>query len=134
MAERDRSQREEFAEEEASLWRITFGPLIWAIHFAASYGFTALFCAKWGLSDVSFLWLRAAIAGSAALSLLAIGWIGWRAWVQWDFLTDWDYEHNFARGEDRHEFLGHAAFLLAIVSFVGVCYTALPALLIGSCR
>ena len=120
----------EFAEESDSLWRITFGPLIWAVHFGVSYAATAIACAKpFGEPED----LVAAIGALTVAALAGIAWVGWRAWVQWDYLDDRDYEHELAREEDRHEFLGHAAFLLAVVSFIGVVYVALPAFAIGSC-
>ena len=37
---------QEFADEQPSLWRITLGPTIWAIHFLASYAAAAVWCAK----------------------------------------------------------------------------------------
>ena len=36
--------------------------------------------------------------------------------------------------EDRHQFLGHAGFLLALVSFIGVVYDTLPLIILGTCR
>jgi len=54
--------------------------------------------------------------------------------VQWDYLDDRDYEHDLARKEDRHEFLGHASFLLSIISFIGVIYVAMPVLFLETCR
>ena len=123
------SDEKEFAEESDSIWRITFGPLIWAVHFGASYAATAIVCAKGGDVDV----LRTGVVALTAAALAGILYVGRRAWRQWDFLDDRDYEHELAREEDRHEFLGHAAFLLAIVSFIGVAYVALPTLVIGSC-
>lgn len=69
-----------------------------------------------------------------ALALGGIALAAWRSWKQWDFLDDYDYSHDLAREEDRHEFLGHAAFLLSIVSFVGVIYVAMPVWLAGSCQ
>ncbi len=120
----------EFRSEAVSLWRITFGPLIWAVHFAASYAATALICAKGGAVEG----LRLGIGIGTGVALVAIAWLGWQAWRQWDLLCDRDWENDQGTGEDRHQFLGHAAFLLAVVSFIGVSYVALPALLIGTCR
>ncbi|GGL64646.1 hypothetical protein [Wenxinia marina] len=134
MAERKQLHRE-FSEELSSLWRIAIAPSVWAIHFVASYGLAAVWCAKWSdatlLGDVS-AW-RVLICGASVVALGIIGWIGWKAWRQWDFLEDWDYTHPLATEEDRHEFLGHAAFLLAVLSAVGVIATTLPALLISTC-
>ncbi len=122
----------EFRSEAMSLWRIIFGPLIWAVHFAASYGATALICAK-GTADAVDA-LRLGIGIGTGLALVAIAWLGWRSWQQWDVVRDRDWENDQGTGEDRHQFLGHAAFLLAVISFIGVSYVALPVLLIGTCQ
>ena len=124
----------EFSEEADSIFHITLAPLVWALHFVISYGGAAVWCAKLAGPFDSILLLRLGIGALTALALALIVWVGWRAWRQWDFTDDWDYVHDQGVSEDRHEFLGHAAFLLAIVSFIGVVYVAMPALLIGSCR
>ncbi|MBM9596175.1 hypothetical protein [Roseitranquillus sediminis] len=129
-----KSDEAEFAEEADSLWRITLGPLIWALHFVASYGTTAAWCAKVATAFEPVPGLRIGLAVLTVAALAGIVWVGWRAWRQWDFTEDWDYVNKEGENEDRHEFLGHAAFLLAIVSFVGVVYVAMPVLLIESCR
>ena len=135
---KDKQESREFSEESESLVRITLAPALWAVHFALSYASTAIYCAKWGEGADSILGFRIGIAVATVLVLAAIAWLGWRAWRQWDanvgrsareVLEDLVEEH-----EDRHEFLGHAAFLLAIISFVGVVYTALPVALIETCR
>ena len=133
MADRARSdsQSKEFAENADSLWRITLGPLIWALHFVACYAATAVWCAKAGGAGLDPL--RWGIAALTLVSLAGILWVAWRSWRQWDYLDDYDYAHDTASTEDRHEFLGHAAFLLCVVSFIGTVYTALPALFAASC-
>ena len=125
---------QEFSEEADSIWRITFAPLVWALHFVTSYGATAVWCAKLAGPGEPIPFLRLGIAALTAVALAMIAWVAWRAWRQWDFTVDWDYVHDQGASEDRHEFLGHAAFLLAIVSFIGVVYVAMPALFIESCR
>ena len=122
-----------FAEESDSLWRLTFGPLIWALHFATSYAATAIVCARFAGPAQPLTELRIALAILTALALSGIAWIAWRSWRRWDFLDDHDYEHAAAIEEDRHEFLGHASFLLALISFIGVLYVAMVPLLLGSC-
>ena len=122
-----------FSEESESLWRIAFAPALWALHFALSYASTAIFCAK-APTESLFPFFRIGIAALTLVALGLIAWTGWRAWRQWDYLDDYDYEHASAVAEDRHEFLGHAAFLLAIISFVGVIYVGLPVAFIESCR
>lgn len=122
-----------FREERASLVRITWGPLVWAVHFLGSYSATAVYCAKLAETLGGLAVLSSGIALATVLALGAIGWAGWRSWRQWrDGNEEWDDAGGSS--EDRHQFLGHAAFLLAVISFIGVIYTALPALLSASCR
>lgn len=127
---------EEFAEEEASLVRITLGPLIWAVHFVASYAATAVFCAKLEEPEAAIEALRWGIAAATLLALGGIAWAGRQSWRQWREGNEDSFIEDDAdgSGEDRHQFLGHAALLLAVISFIGVIYTALPALLSASCR
>ncbi|MGC9446779.1 hypothetical protein [Cereibacter johrii] len=132
--ERKISQEQEFSEERASLWKITFAPTIWAVHFVLCYGAAAVFCAKVPSAEAEVDLLRWGMAALTLLALAGILLVARSAWKQWDFLDDYDYAHAGGNSEDRHEFLGHAAFLLAIVSFVGTVYTALPALFAGTCR
>ena len=131
---RHEEERKSFAEEADSLWRITFGPLIWAVHFGASHAATAITCARFAAIDDPLGILRLAIGALTLLALAGIAWVAWRAWQRWDFLDDRDYEHEAAIEEDRHEFHGHAGFLLALISFVGVLYVAMPPLLLETCR
>ncbi|MGR3508270.1 MAG: hypothetical protein ACU0CQ_17785 [Sulfitobacter sp.] len=119
-----------YPSETTSVWRITFAPLVWALHFAISYGATALVCAKGGHVGA----LRLGLGGVTAVALLAIIWLAWRAWRHWDIVRDRDWENDAGTNEDRHQFLGHAAFLLAIISFIGVAYVSLPPLLIQTCQ
>lgn len=124
-------EAQEFRAEATSLWRITFSPLIWAVHFVTAYGATALICAK--TAPATVLALRLGIGIGTIVALVAIVWLGWRSWRQWDLIQDREWENDAGTDEDRHQFLGHAAFLLSIISFIGVVYVSLPALLIESC-
>lgn len=136
MSDTGQGDEREFAEASASLWRITFGPLIWAAHFGLSYAGAAVICAKTGGAAVSGL--RLGIGALTLAALVAIAWIGWRAWIQWDMRADRaddpEDRNQWGTSEDRQQFLGHAAFLLAVISFIGVAYVALPAVFIGTCR
>lgn len=124
-------ERHEFREEAESLWRITLAPTTWAMHFVLSYGAAAVVCAKApALAGV----LRLGIGALTVLALALIGWLGWRAWRQWDVSNTGDHTNALGEAEDRHQFLGHAAVLLALISGLGVIYVALPALFIGDCR
>lgn len=129
----ERVDAKTFSEEQSSLWMIALGPTIWAVHFIVCYSATAVVCAKLhGLAADGWL-LQGLIAGATAVALAGIAWVGWRSWRQWDFLDDGDHVHHQAVTEHRHEFLGHASFLLACLSFVGVLYVALPAVFVRGC-
>ncbi|MFD2739463.1 hypothetical protein ACFSUD_07790 [Sulfitobacter aestuarii] len=123
----------EFREEADSLWRLTLGPLVWALHFVISYGATALVCARIAGSAEAVALLRLGIGALTLLAVALILWLGWRSWRQWDVIRDRDWENDQGHSEDRHQFMGHAGFLLAVISLIGVVYVALPVLLIGSC-
>lgn len=119
----------EFAEEQASLFRITLGPLIWAVHFCVCYGLVAVTCAKgWDIGSV-----RLSLLLFSAVALGGIAWIGREAWRQWNPRQTGDFVNRRGRAEDRHHFLGHAAFLLAIIAFIGTVFVSLPLILIGGC-
>ncbi|TNC74985.1 hypothetical protein [Rubellimicrobium roseum] len=127
---------QEFAEERASLVRITFGPLIWAMHFLLSYAGAAVFCAKFPHASEHLDLLVWGIGLATLVALAGIAWQGQRSFHQWrkgneDSLIEEDADGS---SEDRHQFLGHAALLLAVISAVGVIYTALPAFLTATCR
>lgn len=122
-----------WAEEKDSIWRIAFGPLIWAMHFVLTYGGTSVTCFKLYDYPWAMPFLRISIAVITVLALAGIGTVAWRSWQRWDYLDDYDYEHDRAIEEDRHEFLGHAAFLLAVLSGIAVIYVALPAIFMSSC-
>ena len=54
---------------------ISAGVIIWALHFAALYGLTALACARgWNAAVLPALWLATAVAAIAALVVIAAGW------------------------------------------------------------
>jgi hypothetical protein len=134
MAEQPAGGEQEFREEQASLVRITFGPLVWMVHFVVSYAGTAVFCAKLDAPQDAIAWLRGGIGAATLLALGGITWLGWQSWRQWRTDNNDIWDDPAATSEDRHQFLGHAALLLAVISFIGVVYTALPALLSATCR
>lgn len=133
MSEHPPSRREEkraFREEAESLIRITLAPVIWAGHFVLSYCTVAVACAKWGTTEP---W-RGILIVLTVLALGAIVWTGWRSLRQWDVRRTGEFTDPEGKAEDRHQFLGHAAFLLAIISGIGVVYSGLPLLLLEGCR
>ena len=129
-APRPEEDEREFAEEQARLFRITIAPLIWALHFAACYGVVAVTCAKgWELGTV-----RPGLLAFSAAALVGIALTGLVARRQWGPARHGDAGDRGGRAGVRHRFLGHAAFLLAVISAIGVIFVPLPLLMIGSCR
>ena len=129
MSQRD-ADREEFREEAGSLVRITLAPLIWAAHFVICYGAIAVTCAKApGWSGP----VRLGLIVLTVVALAGIVWIGLRAIRQWNVAGTGTYSNPEGTGGDRHRFLGHAAFLLAVVSGIGVIYVGLPVLMLEGC-
>lgn len=127
---RDRQDEKEFGEEQASLLKITFGPLIWAGHFLVCYGLVAVACAK-GLDIVA---VRTGLIAMSGAALAGIAWLARAAWRQWNVAETGDLVNRGGRAEDRHHFLGHAAFLLTVISAIGVVFASLPLILIGGCQ
>ncbi|MGQ7846014.1 hypothetical protein ACUNV4_16145 [Granulosicoccus sp. 3-233] len=128
----DQDERE-FAEEADSLWCIVFSPLVWVFHFLGCYIVTAIVCTKMPEAD-SISELRWFILCITLASLAGIAVIGWRSWNQWGFVEDGVKDQYLPTEEHRHEFLAHASFLLSIVSFIGVCYVAIPSMFLDSCQ
>jgi uncharacterized membrane protein len=117
------------------LWRIALGPLIFVAHFVLTYAGASVVCAKLiGEYGWAMLFLQVSIGAITVLALAGIAWAGWRSWRQWDYFDDYDYVHDRPIEEDRHEFLGHAAFLLALVSAIAVTYVGLPAIYVAACH
>ena len=73
--------------------------------------------------------LRLSVLALTIGALALIGWLGWRSYRQWN-----PQGEDVEEPEERHQCLGHAAFLLALISAIGVAYVALPALFIESCQ
>ncbi|ETX16597.1 membrane protein [Roseivivax halodurans JCM 10272] len=117
-------------DRHQSLWFLITGPTLWALHFCTVYAMTAIYCEKLGDEAGP---LRLGILGVTLGALVLIGITAWLSWRQWDYTDDWDYEHDGLTVEDRREFIGHAGFLLCVVSVIGVIYVALPAAFVGSC-
>lgn len=125
-----REDEAEFAEESSSLVKITIAPTIWALHFVICYALVAVSCAKgWDYGSV-----RAGLLVFSLVVLVGVALTGWSAWRQWNVQETGDFVNRLGRAEDRHHFLGHAAFLLAIISLIGVAFVTLPLVFIGGCQ
>lgn len=124
-------ERREFSEEAESLWRITLAPATWAMHFVICYATMSLACSRQLFEPEP---ARLALVALTVCALALIGWLGWRSLRQWNVRNSGELSHPEGEAEDRHHFLGHAAFLLSIISFIGTGFVALPLLLLEGCQ
>ena len=120
-------------ESRASLWLLTAGPAIWAVHFLLSYVTAAIWCAKAATAAAPLGAARVALVAYTAVALVAIAALGWRSWRQHRW-GEAELPHDAASAGDRHRFLGFATLLLCGLSFVAVGYMALAMAVIGTCR
>lgn len=120
------------AEKHQSLWLLTAGPVIWAAHFMLCYLTASIWCAKMkGLSS-SFETVRVAMIVYTVVALAGIGIVGWEGYRRHSFGQS-EPPHDEDTPEDRHRFLGLAAFLLAALSAVAVIYAAFVIFFFRSC-
>jgi len=124
-------ERKAFREEADSLWRLTLGPVVWAGHFLIVYAAAAVACEKLG---EMVPWLHWSLIALSVVAAAAIAWLGWRSFRQWDVRHTGDFSNPEGEAEDRHQFLGHAGFLLAAISLIGVIYVTMPLIFTGTCR
>lgn len=119
-------------ETNQSLMMLTVGPLIWAVHFLASYLTAAIWCAKAVPRSGSLTSVRIAIAVYTVVALAGIAataWYGYRRHTYGKATVP----HDFDTPEDRHRFLGFATLLLAGLSAVATGFVALAAFYMETC-
>jgi archaellum biogenesis protein FlaJ (TadC family) len=116
------------------LWRVIVAPVIWAVHFLASYVTVAVYCEKVGRDAA----LDPALVAVVAYTLVALAGIGWSTRTLWRVrgrsLTDDDLEYEHNTPEERHRFLSHVALMLCVLSAVAVIYVTIPMLYLSTCR
>ncbi|WP_045164208.1 MULTISPECIES: hypothetical protein [Pseudomonadaceae] len=116
-----------------SLWLLTLGPAIWAVHFLLCYVAAAVWCAKLAGRAGPLGDLRTAIGVLTLVALVGIALVGWRGWRGHTFGTA-TAPHDFDTPADRHRFLGFSTLLLSGLSFVATVFVALSVVFIGSCE
>lgn len=129
----DDTQTEGFPESQASLWKLTAGPAIWATHFVLSYVTVAIWCEKARAIAAPLGGARAAVAVYTAVALVAISAAAFRGYRQHSYGAS-PPPHDEDSPEDRHRFLGFATLLLCGLAFVATVYVALAIIFIESCR
>jgi hypothetical protein len=88
--------------------RIAYGPLLWALHLTALYGFTALACARGFAHAVPWVIAVATLVLGAAAALLML---------------------RFS----KPQFMDWLTAALAALSLVAIVWQALPVLLVSPC-
>lgn len=115
-----------------SLWWLILGPIIWSMHFLASYVAAAVYCAK--AEDAAELNpIRIAIAIITVLALAGIVAVGVHARHLWGLSLQVRPAYDTDSLSDRRGFLGFATMLLCGLSFVATLLVALPALVFDTC-
>lgn len=120
-------------EHRDSLWWLTVGPGIWAVHFLASYATVAVWCAKVAGRDGALGTARTLVFVYTVVALLGIGAVAVRGWRRHSYGTATE-PHDFDTPEDRHRFLGFSSLLLSLLSAIAVLYAGLTVAFIASCR
>jgi hypothetical protein len=121
-------------ESGMTLWQVIAAPVVWAVHFLASYVWAAIRCEKAGRDAA----LGSAQTGVLLLTAVALALIGlntlhlWRVHARSRSEGDFDFDHNTP--EERHRFLVHTALMLSVLSAIAVVFVALPAVVVTTCR
>lgn len=116
-------------EAKVTLWTLIVPPTVWAAHFLLCYLWVAIACAKTGAFP-RYPW--AFVAGTAAALAIIVA-SGVIAWIQASKPGD-PPPHDKGTDNDRLRFLATSTLLLAGLSFVGVVFTAAPAVMLTDCR
>ncbi|UEM01833.1 hypothetical protein JL101_017710 [Skermanella rosea] len=116
-----------------NLWTLITAPTIWALHFLASYVVAAIHCAPNEDIFQPIAETRIMVGVITAIALVLIGLVLWRSFGEWR-RHGGGYRHNEDTDIDRERFLEFSTVLLAALSFVGVVFVGLPALLVADCR
>lgn len=132
-----------------SLWLLTIGPTIWALHLLLSYITAAVWCARFVPAGGPLNGVQTAILWYTSVALIGIGITGWEGLRRHRHpstalgaspstaLGAGGTEattHDLDTREDRHRFVGFATLLLSGLSAVGVVYAAIAARYFDTCR
>ena len=119
-------------EQEYELLAIAFGPLVWVVHFLASYLTNAIYCAKYADASGDASVVRWSILVFTVIAIAAISGIGWFSYRKHRHQNA-TVPHDEDTPEDRYRFLGFAGYLLSLLSIVAVIFTGLVAVFVTTC-
>jgi hypothetical protein len=123
-----------FPAGKESLWTLIAGPLIWTMHFLASYVSAAVWCAKYEGPEGTLEPVRWLVGGYTLVALIGIAVafvLALRRQRRGDAAAMPDDNGSDAA---RHRFLGLATLMLASLSAVATFYVGAVVIFIGSCR
>jgi hypothetical protein len=108
------------------------GPIIWAAHFVAIYGFTGVACARalhrieWlGIGAVSwFIGISGLLALAAIAAIAVIASRNGKRQVQSD---------DRGLPADQHAFIGSITIMLGLLAAIAVIWESLPVLMVPVC-
>ena len=119
--------------EEGSLWIMVAAPTVWAAHFLLCYWAAAVWCAKVTDGPGPLGPVRLTVAALTILALGLIGWLAWHAVRRYQGALLIDDQLTGDSEAERTRFLGHATLLLASLSAVAVVFDAMPVLVFETC-
>lgn len=113
------------------LWLLALSPLVWSLHFTASYIIAAIWCAKFPATDLKIV--KMLIGGITLISLVIVG-EGIMSGLK-------KYSSGFSHSsqdsdttQDRDRFLGLTRLLVSSLSFIAIIYNAYAVFVFGSCE
>lgn len=117
---------ETHAPDRYSLWLLTIGPTIWAVHLLLSCITAAVWCAKVVSAGGPLDGVQTAVFVYTTVASIGIGVVGWEGLRRHRYGTE-ATTHDLDTREDRHRFrwIRHPAALRAQCRGGGLC---------GSCR
>ncbi len=121
------------AESRQRIWIVPASPVVWAVHFMASYITAAVWCGRFTGEGAPLGPARLAIAVYTVVALAAIAWIGMTGLTAQRLGAE-SPPYDADSPEDRHRFLGRATVLLSGLSAVATIFSALAAVFVETCR
>jgi hypothetical protein len=122
------------------LWlSVLAGPVIWLVHFLASYLLVEAFCnLGWsftllGINGLSFLLVILTVLGVVGTGLFALK--SYRAWkkVNWDHGLRDEFRETTRWSEGAGEFMHFSGFLLSLLFTATILMVGIPVLFLPAC-
>ncbi len=132
LADQNENPALDVREQELELLAIAFGPLVWVVHFLASYLTNAVYCAKYAGESGDAAVVRWSILVFTLIAIAAISAISWFSYRKHRHQNS-ALPHDEDTAEDRYRFLGFAGYLLSLLSIVAVIFTGLVAVFVTTC-